>query len=266
MPIDATPRTILLQKVKKVVMEADETGLENYEFAPKPFREAIEEAWGFKGYSKNVFNVTDIMTCPRKVQLKMLADSLGAKERAASKTKWAVFRGRMWDKALSGLFNENQVLFTVVMNINGEVAFIRGRIDAIYVNDDGHLEVIDFKSVSDDALKKKRYLKNNYVLQVAFYAHVVGADEYSILAVSNTGFKYAKMNNERLKKQAYSYARKIVTEIVEAMKKGEITPVKELSECVYCPFRGICDEIKTVEDLEKELPELAKLGRYYLEP
>jgi len=266
MSVPLTPRQILLKKVHKIKMDADEISINNYELAPKPLRNAIDSSYSFYGYLKNVFNVTDLMGCPRKVQLKMIADEFGAKEKGTIKSKWAVFRGKLWDRALSELFKNSQILFTVVMNIKGKPVFIRGRIDAVYVNEDGTVEIIDFKSVPDEALKKKKYLKNNYVLQVAFYAFVYGADRYSILALSNKGFQYARMDDKSLKEQAYIYARKIVEEIIDAMEKGTITEVKEITECVYCPFRSVCDKIGDKRDLDKALRELAQLGIYDYEP
>ena len=203
---------------------------------------------------KNELYPTAILDCPRKEVLMKWLHDLGYEEVVEDKKKWYPYRGNVWDDHLSNLFEENgghsQVSVMVVVPItdrNGQpedVVLIRGRIDAIY-KEDNKWKLVDFKTTNEYKLFEDKHIEDKYVAQISFYSKIMNIEEFGLFFATNAAPSYEKYVDESGVLRTYTYDRMVqrAQEIYTAYKNGYLPEEKREESCPWCPFRDVCHRL-----------------------
>jgi len=221
-----------------------------------------------KGLSNELY-VTYIIDCPRKVVLMKWLEDEGYEEVQEEYKKWYPYRGNVWDDYLSNLFENHgghsQVSVMVIVPVTNEkgkpedVALIRGRIDAIYKENE-QWKLVDFKTANEKKLFEGTHVTDKYVAQISFYSKIMNIEEFGLFFATNAAPAYEKFTDESGVLRTYAYD-KIVErahEIYKAYKEGYLPSEKREESCNYCPFREVCHRLVSSTDPRAEVIKIVK--------
>ncbi|MFA4798693.1 PD-(D/E)XK nuclease family protein [Pyrococcus kukulkanii] len=225
---------------------------------PEEIKSYMEEVLGsnreefLKDYlNDDIIHVTEAVGCLRKAFIVRYLIKKGVE---FSEKNWAIFRGKLWDRILSPLFENNQKPIMIAVKDEYGTFFIKGVYDAV-VDD----VVIDFKTVGSHQLSQLP--KEHHVRQIYTYAVAMNKKPVLIYISNKSPAIVHLYHPERLEA-----AKKIYEETIERAKKlhralkGNRVPEKERSGlCNYCPFAEFCDLIRTTKDIDSLMPTFERL-------
>ncbi len=189
-------------------------------------------------YRDNVFHVSELSyTCMYKIY----HDRMEGKDFDDSGL-WNLYRGRVFDRAITPLFDENEL--RVQMRVPGTDIIIRGRIDAVDYEENVIYEV---KSVASIKYVRKPY--NHHIPQAVFYlCNYDPKAKLKILYVSMDGNKTFEYTGGPQNADAMMRDFEAKAKILRlAMKTGEAPEPTKGGECNWCRYKGEgrCPIVKT---------------------
>ena len=211
---------------------------------PKCVKEDMEDDRNYTSRD-NVFHVSELSY---NCMYKMYMDRKEGKQFDGS-ANWNIYRGRIFDKALTPLFDENEV--RVQHRVKGTPYVIRGRIDGLLYEEN---EIFEVKSVASI-----RYVKNPYpyhIPQGIFYLNTYDPmASLKFLYVSMDGYKVFEYQGDRETADAYmnEFERKAKL-LGKGLKNGEPPEPERGGECNWCRYKeeGRCPIVKPKKKKKKQ--------------
>lgn len=147
--------------------------------------------------------------------------------------KWNLYRGRVFDKAITPLFDENEI--RVQQRVKGSPYIIRGRIDGLSYDKN---EIYEVKSVVD--IKYVREPFKHHIPQGIFYLGNYNPQAtLKFLYVSMNGYKTFKYVGgfENMEAELENFDRK--ARLIGKAIKDETPPEPErANECKWCRYKN----------------------------
>jgi len=150
---------------------------------------------------------------------------------------WNLYRGRVFDKALTPLFDENEV--RVQQRVKGTPYVIRGRIDGLLYDIDGKNEIYEVKSVV--SIKYVQQPFKQHVPQGLFYLGNYNPNaRLKFLYVSMDGYKVLEYDAgfETMEAELENFDRKARI-IGKAIRKEEPPEPTRGNECKWCRYKNL---------------------------
>jgi len=204
---------------------------------PKCIKEDMEDNRNYTSRD-NIFHVSELCyDCMYKAYL----DRKEGKQFDGS-ANWNIYRGRIFDKAITRLFDENEL--RVQHRVKGTPYVIRGRIDGLLYEEN---EIYEVKSVMSIRYVNQPY--NYHIPQGIFYLNTYDPmATLKFLYVSMDGYKVLEYTGDRETADAYmnEFERKAKL-LGKALKRGEPPEPTKANECKWCRYKeeGRCPITKT---------------------
>jgi CRISPR/Cas system-associated exonuclease Cas4 (RecB family) len=196
---------------------------------PKPILDKMLSLSDRYGFDDKVFHVSELIYCLRKAYFRRRCFD---KLKLNPLLRWFYFRGRIFDDALTKLFDLNQVEFKEKV----DDFEITGTVDFIYDNC-----IYELKTIS--VYPSSPLLK--HVMQVCAYSHLSGINKAKIIYVSLNDLPKVFDVDTSASNFCWSLICSRARTLLEALKNN-IPPDKsnEDWECNNCEFIDLCREEK----------------------
>lgn len=193
----------------------------------------------------NVFHVSELSY---DCMFKQYMDRLEGKQFDDS-AKYNIYRGRLFDKCITPLFDENEV--RVQHRVKGTPYVVRGRIDGLLYEPN---EIWEIKTVASISYVRQPY--KHHVPQGIFYLSTYDPKAtLHFLYLSMDGWRVFNYSGGIENADAYmeEFERKAKT-LGRAIRNGEPPEPQRANECKWCRYKeeGLCPIVKPRKTKKKK--------------